>query len=66
MSGLLLSVLCCTALIHVELRIQEHNRLILHSATVCDQMEAEILRKLRKMARNERQPFRRPAVGEKR
>ena len=45
-SGLLLSVVCCIALIHVELRIQEHHRLISHSATFCDQMEAEILRKV--------------------
>ena len=44
-SGLLLSVLCCTALIHVELRIQEHHRLISHSGTSCDNMEREILRK---------------------
>ena len=38
-SALLLSVACCMALIHVELRIQEHHRLISHSVTVCDQME---------------------------
>ena len=45
-SALLLSVVSCIALIHVELRIQEHHRLISHSVTSCDQMETEILRKL--------------------
>ena len=45
-SGLLLSVVCCIALIHVELRIQEHHRLISHSETLCGNMETEILRKL--------------------
>ena len=45
-SALLLSVVCCMALIHVELRIQEHHRLILHSVTFCDQMETQILRKV--------------------
>jgi len=45
-SGLLLSVVCCIALIHVELRIQEHHRLISHSVTFCDNMETEILRKV--------------------
>ena len=43
-SALLLSVVCCMALIHVELRIQEHHRLISNSVTVCDQMEKQILR----------------------
>ena len=43
-SGLLLSVVCCIALIHVELRIQEHHRLISHSVTFCDKMKTEILR----------------------
>ena len=42
-SALLLSVLSCIALIHVELRIQEHHRLISHSVARCDQMETEIL-----------------------
>ena len=42
----LLSVVCCIALIHLELRIQEHHRLISHSVTSCDQMETEIIRKL--------------------
>ena len=45
-SALLLSVVCCMALIHVELRIQEHYQLISHSVTVCDQMETQILRKV--------------------
>ena len=45
-SALLLSVVCCMALIHVELRIQEHHRLISNSVTVCDQMELQILRKV--------------------
>ena len=42
--GLLLSVVCCIALIHVELRVQEHHQLISHSVTRCGQLEAEILR----------------------
>ena len=45
-TGLLLSVVCCIALIHVELRIQEHHRLISHSVICCDQMETEIHRKV--------------------
>ena len=45
-SGFLLSIVCCIALIHVELRIQEHHRLISHSVTFCDNMETEILRKV--------------------
>ena len=45
-SVLLLSVVCCMALIHVELRIQEHHRLMSHSETLCDQMETQILRKV--------------------
>ena len=45
-SALLLSVACCMALIHVELRIQEHHGLISHSVTVCDQMQTQILRKV--------------------
>ena len=45
-SGLLLSVVCCIALIHVELRIQEHHRLISRSVTTCDQLETQILRKV--------------------
>ena len=45
-SGLLLSVVCCIALIHVELRIQEHHRLISHSVTFRDKMEREILQKV--------------------
>ena len=45
-SGLLLSVVCCIALIHAELRIQEHHRLISHSVTFCKSLETEILRKV--------------------
>ena len=45
-SALLLSVACCMALIHVELRIQEHHRMISHSVTYSDQMETQILRKV--------------------
>jgi len=45
-SSLLLSVVCCIAIIHVELRIQEHYRLISHSVTFCENMETEILRKV--------------------
>ena len=45
-SGLLLSVVCCVALIHVELRIQEHHRLIANSVTSCDQLESKILQKV--------------------
>ena len=45
-SALLLSVVSCIALIHVELRIQEHHRLISYSVTSCDQMETNILKKL--------------------
>ena len=45
-SGLLLSIACCVAVIHVEFRIQEQQRLITHTTTVCNQMETEILRKV--------------------
>ena len=45
-SALLLSVVCCIALIHVELRIQEHHRLISTSVTYCGQMEKNILQKI--------------------
>ena len=49
MSGLLLSIACCVALIHVELRIQDQQRVISQTTTtVCDQMEAEILQKIQK------------------
>ena len=44
--GLLLSLVFCIALIHVELRIQEHHRLITHSVAFCDQMETQILLKV--------------------
>ncbi|XP_068677032.1 uncharacterized protein [Montipora foliosa] len=43
-SGLLLSVVCCVAIIHVELRIQQQHRLISHSVTSCSQLETKILR----------------------
>ena len=42
-SALLLSVVCCIALIHLELRIQEHHRLISSSVSYCGQMEKHIL-----------------------
>ena len=45
-SGLLLSIVCCVALVHVEFRIQEHHRLLSHTTAICDQMEEEILRKV--------------------
>ena len=45
-SGLLLSVVCCVALVHVEFRIQEHHRLLSLPTIICDQMEKEILRKV--------------------
>ena len=45
-SALLLSFGCCIALIDVELRIQEHHRLMSHSATFCNQMQTKILRKV--------------------
>ena len=45
-SGLLLSVVCCIALIHVELKLQQHHRVISQSATFCGQMEKEILQKV--------------------
>ena len=47
-SSLLLSLLCCVAWINVELRIQEHHRLISHSAKFCDKIETEIIRKVQK------------------
>ena len=43
---MLLSVTCCIALIHVELRLQEHHRLISTSVTCGDQMESKILQKV--------------------
>ena len=45
-SGLLLSIVCCVTLIHVEFRIQEHHRLLSKPTTICDQMKEEILRKV--------------------
>ena len=50
-SGLLLSIVCCIALIHVELRVQEHHRLISHSVALCGQMETQILRAQQKNGR---------------
>ena len=47
-SGLLLSVVCCLALIHAEIRIQEQHELISHSVRSCDQLETKILRKVQK------------------
>ena len=51
MLGLLLSIACCVALVHVEFRIKEQQRLISHTTTVCDQMETEILRKVQQKYR---------------
>ena len=47
-SSLLLSILCCIAIFDIELRIQEHRRLISHSSagTFRDEVETEILRKV--------------------
>ena len=50
-SGLLLSVFCCVALIHQELRIQENHQMILNSANEFAKMETEILRKVQKNIR---------------
>ena len=46
MPGLLLSIVCCVALVHVEFRKQQLHRLQSHPTTICDQMEEEILRKI--------------------
>lgn len=45
-SVLLLSVVCCVALIHVELKLQEHHGVISQSATFCDQMEKEVIQEV--------------------
>ena len=45
-SGLLLSIACCIALVHVEFRIQEHHRLLSHPTTFCHHIENEILREV--------------------
>ena len=45
-SGFLLSIVCCIALIHVELKLQEHHLVISQSATFCDQMEKEVLQEV--------------------
>ncbi len=47
-SALLLSIVCCIALVHVEFRIQEHHRLLSHPTTFCDRIEEEVLRKVQK------------------
>lgn len=47
-SGLLLSLACLMALLRVELKMQEQQRVISHTITVCDQMETEILRKIQR------------------
>ena len=47
-SGLLLSLACCIALLRVEIKMQEQQRVISHTTTVCDQMESEILRKIQR------------------
>ena len=52
-SGLLLSMVCCIALIGVERKIQEHHRLISHSAAFCEQMKTEILRKAQSEGRKD-------------
>ena len=53
-SGLLLSVACCIAIIHVELRLREHHRLISHCGTFFIEMEAEIRRKVQENSENGR------------
>ena len=45
MLGLLLSIVCCVALVRVEFRIQEYHRVLSHPTAICDQME-EIKRKV--------------------
>lgn len=45
-SGLLLSVVCCVALIYQELRIQENYRLISPSAKFCGKLEPQNLRNM--------------------
>ena len=42
MSGLLMSVACGVALIHVEFRIQEQQRLVSQTTTIYDQMETTL------------------------
>ncbi|XP_068726890.1 uncharacterized protein [Montipora capricornis] len=41
-SGLLLSVLCCIALIHTEIKMKEHDRQISHSVKFYNEVEAEL------------------------
>ena len=51
-TSLLLSIVGCVVLVHVEIRIQEHHRLMPHSVTCCDQMETEIHRKVQQYTDN--------------
>ena len=67
-SGLLLSVACCIALIHVELRIQEHHRLISHSVTAVITWREKFFEKYKKITENgelwlQAATGRRPKVG---
>ena len=48
-SGLLLSIVCCIALIRVELRVQEHHQLISHSVTLVVSWKHKSLELNRKM-----------------
>ncbi|XP_068677034.1 uncharacterized protein [Montipora foliosa] len=41
-SGLLLSVLCCVALIHTEIKLKEHDRQISHSVKLYSHVEEEL------------------------
>ena len=47
-SGFVLSVVCCVAIIRVEVRIQQHDQLISDLATFCDQMKKDIPRKVQR------------------
>ena len=62
-SALLLSVVSCISLIHVELRIQEHHQLISHSVTSCDHMKAKILQKLQPQGPKDSQEGSRKLIG---
>lgn len=53
-SGLVLSVACCIAIIHVKLRLREHHHLISHFGTFFNEMEAEIRRKVQENSENGR------------
>ena len=41
-SGLLLSVLCCVALVHTEIKVKEHDRQISYSVKLYSQVETEL------------------------